>query len=71
MKIFFEKLYDLANMLITGFVIAYIFKPEFKIFWKFIFPLSVIIYTFSTLALIYIEKKQLRQYNNKEKENGE
>lgn len=72
MKTFFEKLLDLANMLLTGFIITYIVKPEFEIFWKRILPICIILYIFSTIALFYIEKKELGQYYKKRRKyNGD
>ncbi|KAA0257541.1 hypothetical protein FHQ18_09365 [Deferribacter autotrophicus] len=58
MKIIIEKLLDLANMFIAGYVISYIFKPEFKKFWYIIFPISLSIYLIAITSLIieYLKK---------------
>ncbi len=71
MKTIIEKLLDFSNMITAGFVVSFIFKPEFAIFWKIIFPVSTSLYLLAIAAIILIEKREKNNYIKRRQPYGE
>ena len=69
MKTIIEKLLDFSNMVTAGFIVSFIFKPEFAVFWKIIFPVSTSIYLIAIIAIILLEKGERNNYIERRKSN--
>lgn len=55
MKLLIEKLLELFNMIFTGFVISFIFKPEFAAFFHYFLWMILTVYFVAGIALICME----------------
>jgi hypothetical protein len=66
MRIILDKLLDLANLILTGYLIACLFKPDITFFWTIIFPVAAGLYLYA-VVYIALEKPVKRRYLRRKK----
>ncbi|GAB1537128.1 MAG: hypothetical protein LRY50_13970 [Geovibrio sp.] len=70
MRLIADKLLDLANLLVTGYLVARLFKPDFQVFWMVVMPISLMLYLM-VIGYLLLEKKSKKTKLKGEKDDGE
>jgi len=71
MKVVLEKILDLFNLIFTGFVLAYMFKPEFQIYFPyFLFMIFTAYCVVAICIFVMMSLESKRKKNDQTNEGG-
>lgn len=65
MKIVLEKLLDLFNLIFTGFVLAYMFKPEFQTYFPYFLFMLITAYCVVAICIFIMTILESKRKNKK------